>query len=73
MRAFTSIGFSCTPRRWSWSFVRDDTIFVFPEVRPHGFDVFHLFRNAKVHGIDGELWNALIKEENDEDDPAPAA
>lgn len=75
IRAFESIGFSCTKRRWAYVFRRGDIIFVFPALMA-GFDVFFLFRNAKVHGIDRELWNALIAEEDGGtggDEPPPAA
>ena len=71
VRAFESMGFEWRSRRWAHAFARGDVIFVFPEVPPYGFDVFHLFRNAKVHGIDVELWTALVNQEDPP--PSPAA
>ena len=73
LRAFTSMGFSERRHDWAYTFKRGDIILAFPEFEPHGFDVFHLFRTAKVNGIDQELWRAFVEEEKGENGPPPAA
>lgn len=64
LRAFESMGFSVQRKQSAYVFKRDETMLPFPEYGSHGFDVFHLFRTAKVHGIAVELWVALMEEED---------